>query len=63
MVRMFRTLSQGDSISVAPRKLLQGGRKGSQALCKFATKRAGSLNTTSQVSRNLAFFVWKDASL
>ena len=44
MVGMFRTLSPGDSVSVALRKLLQGGRRGSQAICKFAAKGAGSLN-------------------
>jgi len=42
---MFRTLSPGDSLSVALRKLLQGGRRGSQAIYKFATKGAGNLNT------------------
>ena len=41
---MFRTLSPGDSISVFLRKLLQRGRRGSQAIYKFATKGAGSLN-------------------
>ena len=35
---MFRTLGPGDSISVALRKVLQGGRRGSQPLYKFATK-------------------------
>ena len=40
---MFRTMSQGDSDSVALRKLLQGGRRGSQAIYKFATKGAGRL--------------------
>ena len=44
MVGMFRTLSLGDSISVALRKLLKGGRMGSQAICKAVTKGAGSLN-------------------
>ena len=43
LVGMFRTLSPGDSISVALRKLLQGGRMGSQATCKFAAKAAGTL--------------------
>ena len=45
LVRMFMNLSSGESISVALRKLLQGGRRGSQAIYKFATKGAGSLNT------------------
>ena len=60
---MFRTLSQGDSISEALRKLLQGGRRGSHAIYKFATKGAGSLNIKDQVIklRNLAFYVWEDA--
>ena len=47
---MFRTLSPGDSISVALRKLLQGGRRGSQAMYKSATKEAGVLNTKDQLS-------------
>ena len=41
---MFRTPSPGDSISVALRKPLQRGRRGSQAIDEFATKGAGSLN-------------------
>ena len=44
LVGMFRTPSPGDSILVALRKLLQGGRKVSQAVYKFATKGTGSLN-------------------
>ena len=57
LVKMFRTPSLGDSISIALRKLLQGGRRGSQAIYKFATRRAGSLNIKDQVLRNLAFYV------
>ena len=49
MVGMFRTPSVGDSISVALRKLLQGGR-GDIRLYKFATKGAGSLNIKDEVS-------------
>ena len=49
-VEMFRILNHGDSISVAQRKLLQGGRRGGQAVYKFATKGAGSLNIKGQVS-------------
>ena len=49
MVGMFRTPSSGDSISGALRKLLQEGRKGSQAVCKLATKRASSLNIADQI--------------
>ena len=47
---MFSTLSQADGISVALRKLLQGGRRGSQAIYKFATKGAGTLNIKNQVA-------------
>ena len=55
---MFRTLSPRDSISIALRKLLQGGRTWSQAIFKFAQKGASSIKL-----RNVAFFVWEDASL
>jgi len=48
-VGIFRTPSQGDSISVALRKVLQGGWRGSQAIYKFATKGAGSLDIKDQV--------------
>ena len=44
LVGMLRTSGPGDSISVALRKLLQGGRRGSQATYEFPTKGAGSLN-------------------
>ena len=44
------TPSLGDSISAALRKLLQGGRRGSQAINKFATKEADSLNIKDQVT-------------
>ena len=50
MVGMFRTLSLGVSISRVLRKLLQGDRRGSQAIYKFATKGAASLNFKGQVS-------------
>ena len=50
MVGTFRTPNVGDSISVALRKLLQGGRRQSQALYKFAAKEAGSLNIDDQVA-------------
>ena len=36
---MFRTLSPGDSISVAQRKLLQRGTRECQAIYKFATRK------------------------
>ena len=38
LVWMLRTLSEGDNISVALRKLPQGGRSGIQAIYEFATK-------------------------
>ena len=65
LVGMFRTLRPGDSISVALRKGLQGGRRGSQAIYKLATKGTVSQNSKDQVIklRNLAFYVWEDASL
>ena len=44
MVGMLRTPSPRGSISVVLRKLLQRGKKGSQATYKSVTKRAGSLN-------------------
>ena len=46
---MFRALNPGESISVALRKLLQGGRRGRQDIYKFATKGTGSLNIKYQV--------------
>ena len=45
LVGMFRAPRPEDNISVALRNLLQGGRRGSQAIYKFATKGAGNLNT------------------
>ena len=48
---MLRTGNPGDSVSVALRKLLQGGGRGSQAVCKFATEGTGCLNVKDQVSR------------
>ena len=48
---------------VALRKLLQGGRRGSQATYKFATKGAGSLIIKDLVSRNLTVYVLEDVSL
>ena len=51
---MFRTPSSGDSISVALRKLLQGGGGcgwgGGQAIHKVATKVPGCLNIKDQMS-------------
>ena len=65
LVGMFRTLTPVDSISVALRKLLQGGRTESQAIYKFSTKGGGSLNIQDEVIklRNFAFCVWEDSSL
>ena len=50
MVGMFRTLSLGDGISEAVRKLLQGDRRGSLAIYKFATKGAEGLKIKDKVS-------------
>ena len=41
---MFRTLSPGDSTSVVLRKVFQGGRRGNQAIYKFATNGAGRIH-------------------
>ena len=46
---MFRTPSWGDSMSVALRNCSKGQGK-SQAVYKFATKEAGSLNIKDEVS-------------
>ena len=43
-MRIFRTPSLGDSISVALRKLLRVGWRGSQTIFEFAAKEEGSLN-------------------
>jgi hypothetical protein len=47
---MFRTPSQGDSMSVALIKLLQRGRRGIQAIFQFATKGAGQSEIKDQLS-------------
>ena len=44
LVGMFRTPRPEDNISVALRNLLQGGRRGSQAIYKSATQAIGNLN-------------------
>ena len=65
LVGMFRTLSPGDGISVALRKLLQGGRRGSQVIYKFAAEGAGSLNIKEiryQV-KELSLCIWVDERL
>ena len=41
---MLGLQAQGAAFQVALRKLLQGGRRESQAIYKFATKGAGSRN-------------------
>ena len=65
LVEMLRTLSPGDGISVALRKLLQGGRAGESAYIQVCSK--GSRQSEHQRSgvklRNVAFYVWEDASL
>ena len=62
---MFRTLSPGDSTSVALRKLLQGVRRVKSGYMKICNK--GSRHSEYQRSgiklRDLAFCVWEDASL
>jgi len=63
-VGIFRTLSLGGNISVALRKLLQGGWRGSQTIFEFATNEEGSLNIKIITTlKNLAFCVWEDANL
>ena len=49
-VGVLRTRSPGDSITVALRKPLQGGGRGSQAVYKFATKGVGGLHSKDQIS-------------
>ena len=56
---MFRTPSPKDSLSVALRKLFQGGRSRSQAIYKFATKGASSLNIKDWYLSTLCFWRWK----
>ena len=64
LVGMLRTLSPGDSISVALRKLLLGGRRGSQVIYKFVTGSSQSEHKRSDIKlRNLVFYVWEDARL
>ena len=62
---MFRTLTLGDHVSVALRKLLQGGRRGKLGYIQVCNK--GSRQAEHQRSdirlRSLAFYVWEDASL
>ena len=59
LVGMLRTLSPEDSISAFLRKLLQGGRRVSQAIYKFATKGAGSLNVKDQLS---GWGIWRSVN-
>ena len=49
LVGMFRAPRPEDNISVALRNLLQGGRRGSQAIYKFATQAIGNLNIKDQI--------------
>ena len=64
LVGMFRTPSLGEGISVAPRKLFQGGR-GKSGYIQVCNK--GSRQSEHQRSgfkwRNLTFYVREDASL
>ena len=64
LVGMFRTLSQGDSISVALRKLLQGGgeKSGYIQVCNNRSRQSEHQRSGMKV-RNLVFCVWEDASL
>ena len=50
LLGIFRTPRPEDSISVALRNLLQRGRRGSQAIYKFATQATGNLNIKDQIS-------------
>ena len=61
---MFRTLSQGDSISVALRKLLQGGgeKSGHIQVCNKGSRQSEHQRSGIKL-RKLAFCVWEDASL
>lgn len=47
---IFKTLSLGDSVSVAQRKLLRRGVSGSQAIYKFAREGAGGMDIKDQIS-------------
>ena len=59
---MFRTLSPGDSLSVAWRKLLQGGR-GEVRLYISLQQREQAVWTKDQIKlRNFTFCVWEDSS-
>ena len=61
----FRTRSLGDSISVALRKLLQGSKEGESGYTQVFNKRSrqSKCQTSGIKLRNLAFYVWEDASL
>ena len=62
---MFRTQSPGDSISVALRKLLQGGRRRELGFIQVYNKggRQSEHQRFDIKIRNLAFYVWEVASL
>ena len=65
MVGIFRTLTLGDHISVALRKLLQGGRRGKLGyiqVCNKSSRQAEHQRSDIRL-RSLAFYVWEDASL
>ena len=61
---MFRTLSPGDSISTALRKLLQEGRRGKSGYIQVCNKggRQSGLQRSGIKLRNLASYVWEDAA-
>ena len=62
---MFRTLSQGNSISIALGKLLQGGGEKSgyiQQVCNKGSRQSEHQRPGIKL-RNLIFCVWEDASL
>ena len=64
LVGMLRSLSPGDSISVALRKLLQGGgeKSGYIQVCNKGSRQSEHQRSGIKL-RNLAFYVWEDASL
>ena len=62
---MFRTLTPGDSISVALIKLLQGGRRGESGYIQVGNRgnRLSEQSRSDIQLRNLAFYLWEDISL
>ena len=64
MAGMFRTPGPGEGISVALRKLLQGGRgkSGYVQVCNKGSRQSEHERSGVKL-RNLTFSVWEDASL